>query len=105
MATYEYEIIKTGEVIEVDQRITDAPHTTLEVNGEFHTVRRLISTTSFHLKGNCWAKDGYRKWPPIPNLDVLAVVGQMAYAAASKLPPKQTSSGKPIRTPMLISYN
>ena len=60
MATYTYEVITTGQQIEVTQSIKEPAHTVLEIDGELRTVRRLIAgSTSFHLKGGRWAKQGY----------------------------------------------
>lgn len=63
--TYLYEIISTGETIEVEQKITEPAHTVLEIDGELHTVRRLISgVPSFTLVSGAsggWSSTGYAK--------------------------------------------
>jgi len=60
MPNYIYEIVSTGQQIEVEQRITEPAHTVLEVDGELVTVRRLISGAgNFMLMGGQWAADGY----------------------------------------------
>lgn len=41
--TYEYEVITTGAIVEVQQRMSDPAHTVLEIDGELRCVRRLIS--------------------------------------------------------------
>ena len=56
MPTYEYGCVR-GHHFEVEQSVKDAPKRRCPVcKGR---CRRLISKTSFHLKGTGWAKDGY----------------------------------------------
>jgi putative FmdB family regulatory protein len=56
MPVYEYRCPECGDH-EVEQRITDRP---LEACGRCGSpVRRLISQSSFALKGAGWAGDGY----------------------------------------------
>ena len=58
MPTYCYECTECGTQIEVRQSISDPPLTNCEFcNGE---LRKIIQLSSFHLKGNGWAKDGYQ---------------------------------------------
>lgn len=57
MPIYEYECQKCGEVTEVMQRITDDPLTTCETCGG--EIKRLISNTSFVLKGTGWYATDY----------------------------------------------
>ncbi len=57
MPIYEYRCEKCEEEFEVSQRITDAPLT--EHEGCGGPVRRLISRTSFTLKGSGWYSDHY----------------------------------------------
>ncbi len=76
MPTYEYSCKNCGAVLEVEQKITDEPliiyRHSLEGDDRIMTrnsargrtvcsgqVRRLISKTSFLLKGGGWASDGY----------------------------------------------
>lgn len=54
---YEYECQKCGEVTEVMQRITEDPLTTCETCGG--QIKRLISNTSFVLKGTGWYATDY----------------------------------------------
>jgi putative FmdB family regulatory protein len=55
--TYEYQCEQCQRVFEVKQRISDAPLTTCEVcNG---TVRRLLSSAPFILKGRGWYVTDY----------------------------------------------
>jgi len=57
MPVYEYECDKCEKVFEVQQRISDAP---LEKCPECKApVRKLVSMSSFQLKGGGWYSDGY----------------------------------------------
>ena len=56
MPTYEYECTK-GHQFEVEQRISEDPLKTCRLCRS--KVRRLISSTSFVLKGSGWYADGY----------------------------------------------
>lgn len=55
--TYEYECEQCPRVFEVKQRISDAPLTTCEVCGG--TIRRLLSSAPFILKGRGWYVTDY----------------------------------------------
>lgn len=55
--TYEYECEQCQRVFEVKQRISDAPLTTCEVCGG--TIRRLLSSAPFILKGRGWYVTDY----------------------------------------------
>lgn len=65
--TYSYEVITTGEIIEVEQKISEPAHTVLEINGELRTVRRVItSSQGFVLKSGPsggWSSTGYGHTP------------------------------------------
>lgn len=57
MPVYEYECPQCEKVHEVQQKMTDAPLATCpECGGE---VKKLISVSSFQLKGGGWYADGY----------------------------------------------
>lgn len=57
MPVYEYECDACKKIVEVQQRMTDAPLTQcLECGGH---LRKLISMSSFQLKGSGWYADGY----------------------------------------------
>jgi putative FmdB family regulatory protein len=57
MPVYEYECSECGSVIEIQQRISDKPLTDCpECQGP---VRKLMSMSSFQLKGGGWYADGY----------------------------------------------
>ena len=65
MAVYEMRCPECEVVAEVNRRIRDR-------NKVYHceacgnVCERQISTSAFHLKGNCWAKDGYRNKNAVP---------------------------------------
>jgi putative FmdB family regulatory protein len=57
MPVYEYECPACEKVFEVQQRMTEQPlETCPECGGQ---VRKLISMSSFQLKGGGWYADGY----------------------------------------------
>ncbi len=57
MPVYEYECKACEKVFEVQQRLADAPITECpQCNGE---VKKLMSMSSFQLKGGGWYADGY----------------------------------------------
>ena len=57
MPVYEYECGGCNKVFEVQQRIADKPLTVCTECGG--ALRKLISMTSFQLKGGGWYTDGY----------------------------------------------
>ncbi len=57
MPIYEYQCSKCGDVFEARQKISDDPLTIHEECGG--DVKRLISNTSFVLKGSGWYKTDY----------------------------------------------
>jgi putative FmdB family regulatory protein len=57
MPIYEYECLANGHVFEELQKISDRPLSKCKVCGG--KVKKLISSTSFQLKGGGWYKDGY----------------------------------------------
>jgi putative FmdB family regulatory protein len=57
MPVYEYECSACAKVFEVQQRMSDEPLKTCpDCEGE---VRKLVSVSSFQLKGSGWYTDGY----------------------------------------------
>ena len=57
MPVYEYECNSCRKIMEIQQRMADAPLTVCpQCGGE---VRKLISMSSFQLKGGGWHTDGY----------------------------------------------
>lgn len=57
MPIYEYRCTKCGEQFEITQRITDAPLTDCNICGG--ELKRLITNTSFVLKGSGWYVTDY----------------------------------------------
>lgn len=62
MPVYEYECLDCGKQFEVFQSIKDNPLKKCKFCKG--SVRRLISQTSFALKGGGWYQDGYSNPPP-----------------------------------------
>ena len=61
MPIYEYECSKCGKVFEAMQKVTDKPLARCKYcNGK---VERLISNTSFQLKGSGWYVTDYARKP------------------------------------------
>ncbi len=59
MPIYEYKCNDCKKVIEIHQNINDPEKTICPYcNGK---IKRIMSYTSFVLKGNGWANDGYSK--------------------------------------------
>jgi len=62
MPVYEYECCKCGRAMEAMQKMSDEPLTTCpECKGK---LRRLVSLTSFHLKGSGWYATDYKDKKP-----------------------------------------
>lgn len=57
MPVYEYECDGCKNVFEVQQKMADAPLTVCSECGG--ALKKLISTSSFQLKGGGWYADGY----------------------------------------------
>jgi len=57
MPVYEYECPACEKVYEVHQGMNDAPLTSCSVCGG--EVKKIMSMSSFHLKGGGWYSDGY----------------------------------------------
>ena len=58
MALFEYECIRCGHRVEIIQSSNKPNPECKKCRGE---TRRLISKSSFRLKGDGWEKDGYQK--------------------------------------------
>jgi putative FmdB family regulatory protein len=58
MPIYEYKCSNCGYEFEVEQSIKNKPLKKCS-SCKKNMLERLISTTSFSLKGDCWAKDLY----------------------------------------------
>ncbi len=64
MPIYEYECRKCEKVTEEWQSMSEEPLTTCpDCNGE---LKKLISSSSFQLKGGGWYADGYSTTQPAP---------------------------------------
>ncbi|TYT75060.1 FmdB family zinc ribbon protein [Desulfobotulus mexicanus] len=57
MPIYEYECAQCGQVMDVLQKISDPPLTTCQGCGG--SVRKVMSQTTFHLKGGGWYVTDY----------------------------------------------
>lgn len=62
MPLYEYRCAKCGKTFEVLQKFSDAPLKRHKDCGG--SVERLVSASSFQLKGGGWYAEGYAKAPP-----------------------------------------
>ncbi len=61
MPIYEYECLKCGEIREAQQKFSDKPLSTCPRCGG--TLKKIISNTSFILKGTGWYKTDYASKP------------------------------------------
>lgn len=61
MPRYEYRCI-AGHEFELEQSIHDPPRKRCSICGK--KCKRLVSLSSFHLKGGGWYKDGYSSAAP-----------------------------------------
>ncbi len=61
MPIYEYHCEKCDRILEVNQRISDAPLTTCPSCEDPGSLRKLISRSSFHLKGGGWYTTDYAR--------------------------------------------
>src|SRR5262245_39671032 len=59
MPIYEYQCEKCQEALEISQKISEPPLTTCPKCGG--VLRKLISRTSFQLKGGGWYQTDYKK--------------------------------------------
>ena len=57
MPIYEYECEKCGKILEIMQKFSDAPLSECECHGK---LKKLISSSSFHLKGSGWYVTDYK---------------------------------------------
>ena len=93
MPVYEYECPACEKVIEVQQRISDDPLSTCpECGGE---VKKLVSMSSFHLKGGGWYSDGYSS---ASNGNGNGGNGGEKSKPAKEKPAKETTTAPPCRT-------
>lgn len=61
--TYTYQVIETGQEIEIDHPMSQPALTEIERDGVKMTVKRLIQGggSGFILKGDGWARTGYER--------------------------------------------
>lgn len=64
MPVYEYECCKCGKVVEAWQSLSDEPMT--DCPDCAGSLKKLISMSSFRLKGGGWYADGYASTPSSP---------------------------------------
>lgn len=61
MAVYEYECGKCKHVFEAEHAMIERPEIFCPNCGEKDQVHRVISASTFVLKGKGWSRDGYKK--------------------------------------------
>jgi putative FmdB family regulatory protein len=89
MPVYEYECKECKKVLEVQQRMTDAPLSNCpECNAP---VKKLMSMSSFQLKGGGWYSDGYSSVSKSADNES----SKPASPATPAAPPCQTGAGCP----------
>ncbi|MDY6863890.1 MAG: FmdB family zinc ribbon protein [Thermodesulfobacteriota bacterium] len=88
MPIYEYRCMQCGNKIEVMQRFSDAPLTNCNCGGG---LEKLISKSSFHLKGSGWYVTDYaRKENTVENKQ-----GAASKPSSSEAKPKGEEGSKP----------
>ena len=80
MPIYEYKCKKCGKEFEVFQGVTDQPVQTCQSCGG--PVRKLMSLSTFHLKGSGWYATDYggKKAPAVEKTDAKAATSETAEA-------------------------
>lgn len=59
MPTYEYQCFACDHLFEASQKMSEDPISVCPSCGDTEQVRRLVSASSFHLKGSGWYKTDY----------------------------------------------
>ncbi len=59
MPTYEYQCFACDHKFEASQKMSEDPISVCPSCGDTEQVRRLVSASSFHLKGSGWYKTDY----------------------------------------------
>jgi len=86
MPVYEYECPACEKILEVQQRMADDPLTQCpECDGP---VKKIMSRSSFQLKGGGWYADGYSSKKPKPE-------AKKESSSAASAPPCKTSGSCP----------
>lgn len=86
MPIYEYECGSCHKVFEITQKFSDAPLETCQECGK-GPVSKLISRTSFHLKGSGWYASDYKSSPKPKDSE------SKPAASESTPPPAKCTSG------------
>jgi len=60
MPIYEYKCTVCGKIIERMQKVNEEPPITCPFCGSSHTLKKLVSQTSFELKGSGWYATDYK---------------------------------------------
>jgi len=82
MPIYEYQCEACQDVIEAQQSLSDKPLTTCPACTG--TLKKLISRSSFQLKGGGWYSDGYSSSPGKASPSCAAASADAAPACAAK---------------------
>lgn len=99
MPSYDYQCKKCEAITEVTHRITEEPVVVCESCGSKETTR-LISATSFHLKGSGWYKTDYASNSSVPS--ETKKTAETTNSTETKKPTeskKSTEAKKPAATP------
>lgn len=67
MPIYEFYCEKCEQIIEIMQKVNDLAPEECEHCHARHTLKKAVSSTSFHLKGGGWYKDAYASKKPSCN--------------------------------------
>lgn len=86
MPIYEYECTNCGKITEAMQKFSDAPLSTCPSCGG--TLRKLISLSTFHLKGTGWYVTDYANksqgYSPSKSKDTSSSSGDSSSSSSSK---------------------
>jgi len=93
MPLYEYACESCNRTFEVMQRISESPLTQCPECGA--SVRKLISRTSFQLKGTGWYATDYKRQTPKPVADTESKADPKTGASDSKAEPKAEKGAEP----------
>lgn len=101
MPTYEYKCKACGNEFEYQQRISDPPKSECEQCGG--ALEKLISRSSFLLKGSGWYKDLYSSPKPASGSSEATGSSKDSAAKDSASASKESSSGSSSGTPSTSS--
>ena len=94
MPVYEYRCESCGKDSEAIQKFSDAPLTDCELCGTKGALKKLISKSSFALKGSGWYTTDYKKSSSAP-----AVTTETAAVPASSEAPAKAETAAPAASP------